>query len=253
MQLKLRPVESQVKQVEVKIQNWINQAREEHNGFIARSYYYPVGNSPPAPEKKDKSFAPKLTKREKAPSPLKSNAAQREENVENLNNSKNSELIPINYNEKISFKTYKDDKAISKTTNYLVRDPIKALEVTAKFAKKDVDKVEKVEKPVEKKLRKEIKKVEEQDKDENSSEEGIPERPDKNSSESELKSESKPKKEVSSGVKVETKAAADSSMSKKEAPKAKVEKTDENVHEESKKVNRLNTQGLKYETIKIVH
>jgi len=58
MRLNIKMPEFEIKDVEKIVQNYTNKNKEETNGFISRSYYYPVGNSPPSVAEKDTSLEP---------------------------------------------------------------------------------------------------------------------------------------------------------------------------------------------------
>jgi len=58
MKLNLKPVVAEVRSVKLGVQNFKNKNKEETNGFIARSYYYPVGNSPQSVKEKNFDFKP---------------------------------------------------------------------------------------------------------------------------------------------------------------------------------------------------
>ena len=46
MKLNFKPLKIETRPVTIAVQNFQNKNKEETNGFIARSYYYPVGDSP---------------------------------------------------------------------------------------------------------------------------------------------------------------------------------------------------------------
>jgi len=58
MKSNFKPVVAEVRSVKLGVQNFTNKNKEETNGFIARSYYYPVGNSPPSVKEKNFDFKP---------------------------------------------------------------------------------------------------------------------------------------------------------------------------------------------------